>query len=131
MITPANLAEAYGRNVEIIKLQTEGLSQADSLVQLPFRANCMNWIVGHIVTNRHSVLKLLSRGISARSRARQALRTRVTAGEMRGGGRAAPDRADRAAGFGPSADSCPPGGDDTCRARAVRGHVWEQAYERG
>ena len=60
MITPTYLAEAYARNVQIIKQQTEGLSQADSLVQLPFRANCMNWIVGHIVTNRHNVLKLLS-----------------------------------------------------------------------
>ncbi len=59
MITPIHLAEAYARNVNIIKMQTEGLSQADSLLQLPFRANCMNWVVGHIVTNRHNVLKLL------------------------------------------------------------------------
>jgi hypothetical protein len=47
------------RNVEIIKMQTAGLSHADSLVQLPFRGNCMNWIVGHILTNRYNVLKLL------------------------------------------------------------------------
>ncbi len=60
MITPIDFAEAYGRNVETIKLQTEGISQADSLVQLPYSANCLNWVVGHIVTNRHSVLKLLS-----------------------------------------------------------------------
>ncbi len=60
MITPTDFAEAYERNVEIVKLHTEGLSQADSLLQLPFRANCMNWVVGHIVTNRHSVLKLPS-----------------------------------------------------------------------
>ncbi len=60
MITPAYLAEAYGRNVHIIKLQTEVLSQEDSLVQLPFRANCLNWVVGHVLTNRYSVLKLLT-----------------------------------------------------------------------
>lgn len=59
MHTPTCLSEAFKRNLEIIKLQTEGLSQEDSLVQLPFRANCMNWVVGHVVTNRHSVLKLL------------------------------------------------------------------------
>ena len=59
MISPAHLGEAYQRNVEIIKIQTEGLSQEESLLQLPFRANCMNWIVGHIVTNRYTVLKLL------------------------------------------------------------------------
>ncbi len=59
MISPSYLADAYARNVAIIKMQTEGLSQEESLLQLPFRANCMNWIVGHIVTNRHNVLKLL------------------------------------------------------------------------
>lgn len=60
MITPKQMAEAYGRNVQIIKLQTAGLSQAQTLIQLPFRANCLNWIVGHIVTNRNAVMKLLS-----------------------------------------------------------------------
>jgi len=35
------------------------MSQADSLIQLPFRSNCMNWIVGHILTNRYNVLRLL------------------------------------------------------------------------
>lgn len=59
MISPTTLADAFNRNVEIIKLQTAGMSQEDSLIQLPFRSNCMNWIVGHIVTNRYSVLKLL------------------------------------------------------------------------
>ena len=59
MISPEYLASAYARNVQIVKRQTDGLSQADSLTQLPFRANCMNWVVGHLVTNRNSVLKLL------------------------------------------------------------------------
>jgi len=59
MISPATLSEAFNRNVEIIKMQTAGLSQEDSLIQLPFRGNCMNWLVGHILTNRFNVLKLL------------------------------------------------------------------------
>jgi uncharacterized damage-inducible protein DinB len=59
MISTGDMAEAYGRNVMIVKMQTEGLSQEDSLVQLPFRANCMNWVVGHLVNNRYSVLALL------------------------------------------------------------------------
>lgn len=59
MITLQNLADAYGRNLEIIKLQTEGLTQQDSLIQLPFRANCLNWVVGHILTNRCNILGLL------------------------------------------------------------------------
>jgi uncharacterized damage-inducible protein DinB len=59
MISSNTLAEAFNRNVEIIKMQTASLTHADSLIQLPFRGNCMNWIVGHILTNRYNVLKLL------------------------------------------------------------------------
>ena len=62
MISPATMADSFKRNVEIIKMQTAGLSQEDSLVQLPFRGNCMNWIVGHILTNRYTVLRLLGAG---------------------------------------------------------------------
>lgn len=65
MISPTQLAEAYDRNVNIVKMQTEGLSQAESLLQLPFRCNSMNWIVGHLVTNRHSVLQLLQGSLPA------------------------------------------------------------------
>jgi hypothetical protein len=42
VISSTTLADAFNRNVEIIKLQTAGLSHADSLIQLPFRGNCMN-----------------------------------------------------------------------------------------
>ena len=40
-------------------MQTEGLSHQDSLIQLPFRANCLNWVVGHLVTNRCNIIRLL------------------------------------------------------------------------
>ena len=59
MISPEYMASSYSRNVQIIKMQTEGLSHEQSLIQLPFRGNCLNWIVGHLVTNRNNVLKLL------------------------------------------------------------------------
>jgi uncharacterized damage-inducible protein DinB len=59
MITPKMLAEAYENNVEIVKMQAAGLSQADSLVQLPFRSNCFNWVLGHLLSNRRTVLRLL------------------------------------------------------------------------
>jgi uncharacterized damage-inducible protein DinB len=68
MISSTTLAEAFNRNVEIIKLQTAGLSQTDSLIQLPFRGNCMNWIVGHILTNRYNVLKLLDAELTDKAR---------------------------------------------------------------
>jgi uncharacterized damage-inducible protein DinB len=59
MITNKQLTEAFERNVRIVQMQTKGLSQADSLLQMPFRANCMNWVLGHIMVNRDSILKSL------------------------------------------------------------------------
>lgn len=59
MITPKILADAFDNNVEIVKMQAAGLSQTDSLLQLPFRANCFNWVLGHLLSNRRTVLKLL------------------------------------------------------------------------
>jgi hypothetical protein len=47
------------RNLRIIKLQTGGLSDADSLIQPPFRGNCMNWIIGHILYFRSRILQTL------------------------------------------------------------------------
>jgi len=35
----------------------DGVSHEESVYQLPFEHNCMNWILGHIVTNRSHVLE--------------------------------------------------------------------------
>ena len=35
----------------------DGISHEESVYQLPFEHNCMNWILGHIVTNRSHVLE--------------------------------------------------------------------------
>jgi hypothetical protein len=35
----------------------DGIHHEESLLQLPFEHNCMNWIFGHIVTNRSHVLE--------------------------------------------------------------------------
>jgi len=59
MISIQNLSDFYDRNVQIIKMQTEGLSHEDSLIQLPFRSNCLNWVVGHVLANRCNILALL------------------------------------------------------------------------
>jgi len=56
MIGSNELAVAYGRNIEIIKMQTEGLTHADSVLQPPVRGNCMNWVLGHIAQHRSSLL---------------------------------------------------------------------------
>ncbi|NQS91647.1 MAG: DinB family protein [Chloroflexi bacterium] len=59
MIPIQKLGAAYGRNLEIIKMQTEGITQEQSLIQLPFLSNCLNWVVGHVLTNRCNILNLL------------------------------------------------------------------------
>lgn len=43
----------------VVQRQTDGLAHADSLVQLPFRGNCMNWVLGHIINARGRMLRLL------------------------------------------------------------------------
>jgi len=35
----------------------DGITHDESVLQLPFEHNCMNWILGHIVTNRSHVLE--------------------------------------------------------------------------
>ena len=59
MINTQNLIDFYARNVEIIKMQTENLTHEESLIQLPFRSNCLNWVVGHLLANRCNILDLI------------------------------------------------------------------------
>lgn len=59
MIDPEQLANAFGLNLNIIRMQTEGLTHEDSLLRPPFRGNCLNWVLGHIATNRNRVLTAL------------------------------------------------------------------------
>ena len=59
MITTTDLIDGLGRNLGIIKAQTEGLSHTDSLLQLAFRGNCLNWVLGHIASNRNMMLRFL------------------------------------------------------------------------
>ena len=56
MISPQDLAEAFGLNQRVIKMQTADLSHQDSLLQPPFRGNCLNWVLGHIAANRDKIL---------------------------------------------------------------------------
>jgi len=59
MITPEQLAEWFALNLRVIKMQTDGLTHADSLLQPPVRGNCMNWVLGHIARYRNDVLVAL------------------------------------------------------------------------
>ncbi len=59
MIDNTTLITLFERNYREISTQIDGLTHADSLLQLPFRANCLNWILGHIVGARVTMLKAL------------------------------------------------------------------------
>ncbi|MEM7348494.1 MAG: DinB family protein, partial [Chloroflexota bacterium] len=37
----------------------KGLSHEDSLLQPPFRSNCLNWVLGHIAVSRDDMLHLV------------------------------------------------------------------------
>lgn len=48
-----------GRNQWVIDRQVEGLTHDDTLIQPPFRGNCLNWVLGHIVVHRGLMVKAL------------------------------------------------------------------------
>jgi uncharacterized damage-inducible protein DinB len=56
----------------IIKMRTEGLTHADTMKQLTFPANCMNWNLGHILVFRDVYLGAID-GISAADPAEYAI----------------------------------------------------------
>ncbi len=60
MIHPELLAGGFERNTWVLHQQIDGLTHEESLLQLPFRGNCLNWVVGHIVENRNRVLALVN-----------------------------------------------------------------------
>jgi uncharacterized protein YciI len=53
------LGGSFDVNRQVIEMQADGLTHADSLLQLPFRGNCLNWVLGHILANRNRVVDLL------------------------------------------------------------------------
>jgi uncharacterized damage-inducible protein DinB len=59
VLTTRVLASVAGRNYGVIQRQVVGLTHADSLLQLPFRGNCLNWVLGHITQSRDKMLQLV------------------------------------------------------------------------
>jgi uncharacterized damage-inducible protein DinB len=61
MVLPAakTLIDLFQNNHNIIHLQLENISHAESLLQPPFRGNCMNWVIGHILGIHETCLDLL------------------------------------------------------------------------
>ena len=58
MISAAEMIFLLSRNLQVIEAQSESLTHADSMLQLPFRGNCLNWVLGHVLVYRDAMLKL-------------------------------------------------------------------------
>jgi hypothetical protein len=54
-----SLSQSYGSTHWLINKLVDGLSNDDSLVQPPFEANCLNWVLGHILAGRNEALAYL------------------------------------------------------------------------
>ncbi len=60
MYDAATFAPLFSRTCRVIHMQTEGLTHADSVLQPPFRGNCLNWVLGHIIVSRIEILDRVS-----------------------------------------------------------------------
>ena len=54
-----SIVEDYIFHTMLIHRYVDDVSHQESILQLPFQHNCMNWILGHIVTNRSHVLETI------------------------------------------------------------------------
>lgn len=59
MISPTLMSASFDRNRNVLRRLTESLDHTDSLIQPPFQANCLNWVLGHILSYRDDLLELL------------------------------------------------------------------------
>lgn len=50
--TAQDLIQDYEFTSMLVHRLVDGLTQEETLSQLPFEVNCLNWVLGHIVANR-------------------------------------------------------------------------------
>jgi uncharacterized damage-inducible protein DinB len=138
------MIQSFARTWRVIHRQTEGLSNADSLIQLPFRGNCLNWVLGHILVGRNRVLELLGEpqlwGEAEKARYRtgsdpvtieaQALPLERLLADL---DRSQEQIAAALESVSPAylAEPEESGGDDQSRGQAVAFHHWHETYHTG
>jgi len=51
MTSPQSIlfSHLFENNHEFIQMHVKDITQAESMLQLPFEGNCLNWVVGHIL----------------------------------------------------------------------------------
>jgi hypothetical protein len=58
--TAENLTRDYEFNAILVHRLVDDLTHEETLIQLPFEVNCLNWVLGHIVNNRSHALEVVS-----------------------------------------------------------------------
>jgi uncharacterized damage-inducible protein DinB len=59
MVTIQDFLRMLTIEQSLVQTQTQGLTQADTLIQPQPSGNCMNWVLGHTLENQVILLKLL------------------------------------------------------------------------
>ena len=59
MTQPESILQMLAFNEYTLTQQLAGITAEETLLQLPFRGNCLNWVMGHIVEARNYMLDLL------------------------------------------------------------------------
>jgi hypothetical protein len=59
MVTIQDFLRMLSIEQSLVQNQTQGLTQADTLVQPQPSGNCMNWVLGHTLENQITMLQLL------------------------------------------------------------------------
>ena len=52
------IIQDYAANTWLIDRLIQGLTHEESLLQPPFPANCMNWVLGHVLVSRNESIQL-------------------------------------------------------------------------
>jgi hypothetical protein len=63
MLSTQDFIRLFTIENELIKSQTSGMTQADTLIQPQPSGNCMNWVLGHILESQVTLLTLVG-GVS-------------------------------------------------------------------
>jgi hypothetical protein len=59
MVSPQDFIRLFNIENNLIKSQTEGLNQAETLIQPQPSGNCMNWVLGHVLESQITMLTVL------------------------------------------------------------------------
>ena len=59
-ITRDALKKLFGISYQVLKKNLEGVTHEESLLQPEADGNCLNWVVGHILSTRNSALQMMN-----------------------------------------------------------------------